>query len=336
MRFGKEFTGSARRTLEVYSRIGEEVYLCVDKNTLNEADPEIRPLLDKFRLVKSSSTSRLDYLPGFLNCLRAAKKSDFVLSYSEYSLSTIYSYLLSVLSGKPLIVFVHHVTEELRGETKLYPLLKSALNRSKGLICLDNPEVQEELRNMFPNKKIVPSTNGIDAGRYYTSEDKVCDGLFIGNYGERKGVKYLFEVWDIVSQNVKGARLCVVGNGWSEIPKNAVYYGYVSEEKKREILAKSRVFVFPSLYEGFSLVTAEALASYLPAVTWDLPWARRFPTVKVQPFNVRKFAEAVIDLLTDEEKRRRLGYEGRKFAESLTWERASEMERKALYEILNQ
>ncbi|WP_238842094.1 glycosyltransferase family 4 protein [Sulfolobus sp. E11-6] len=68
------------------------------------------------------------------------------------------------------------------------------------------------------------------------------------------------------------------GNSWEgkRLPINSLYLGFVPEKKKREILAKSRVFVFPSLYEGFSLVVAEALASYLPVVTWDLPWSKRF------------------------------------------------------------
>ncbi|BBG23187.1 D-inositol-3-phosphate glycosyltransferase [Sulfuracidifex tepidarius] len=334
MRFGEELTGAARRTLEVYSRIGEEVYLCVDRHTLTKVDPTISPLLKKFKLVESSSTSRKDYIQGLLRCLSVARKVDVVLSYSEFSLSMSYSYLLSLLSGKPLLIFVHHVTEELRGDSRLYFLIKLAFMRSKGIICLDNPEVFDETKRMFPKKRILMSTNGIDVKEYYTSDEKICDGLFIGNYGERKGVDYLSKIWDLVSEKERDARLCIIGKGWKEIPRNAVYYGFVSEERKKEILAKSKVFIFPSLYEGFSLVTAEALASYLPVVTWDLPWAKRFLTVKISPYDVEKFSNAIIDLLKGEEKRRKLGEEGRKFAETLTWNVASDMEKKALYEIL--
>ncbi|BCU68771.1 glycosyltransferase family 4 protein [Stygiolobus caldivivus] len=335
MRFGEEFTGGARRTLEVYSRIGEEVYLCVDKHTLSKVDPSISPLLNKFKLVESSSTSRKDYLQGFLHCLSTAKKADVILSYSEFSLSVAYSYFLSVLSRKPLVIFVHHVTEELRGNSRLHFLLKLGFKGSKGIICLDNPEVIEELKRMFSCKKVLPSTNGINVEDYYTTDEKICDGLFIGNYGERKGVNYLANIWEAVNERTS-AKLCIIGKGWKEVPKNSIYYGFVSEEKKREILAKSKVFVFPSVYEGFSLATAEALASYLPVITWDLPWAKRFLTIKVPPYDIEKFADIVIDLLRDEEKRKQLGNESRKFAETLTWERASEMEKKALYEILNQ
>ncbi|WP_238842095.1 glycosyltransferase [Sulfolobus sp. E11-6] len=208
MRFGNYFTGAARRTLEVYNRLGEEVYLCVDWDTFSLVDEEVKPLLSSFHVVKSYSVSRVKYLLGFLNCLKTARKADFILSYSEFSLSVLYSYLLSLLSGKPLIIFVHHVTEELRSGNKL---LRRAFNRSLGIITLDNEEVVEELRRMFPEKKILTSTNGVNTDLYFTSEEKICDGLFIGNYGVRKGVNYLDKIWKFV--NAKGGRkltLCIL------------------------------------------------------------------------------------------------------------------------------
>jgi glycosyltransferase involved in cell wall biosynthesis len=319
MRFGKYYTGAGRRTLEVYSRI-ENVSLCVDSGTLGLIDPEFSPLLQKFKLVHSYSTSRSKYLYGFIKCLSEARKVDVILSYSEYSLSIVYSYLLSLFSGKPLVIFVHHVTEEMRGESKFYPLLRQAFKHADRIICLDNEEVYQELRSMFPKKKILTSTNAIDVNKYYTSEDKICDGLLVGDFGERKGVKYLKEIWERVLGKIPNAKLCILGRGWEgkDLPRNAEHLGYVSEAKKKEIFAKSKVFVFPSLYEGFSLVTAEALASSLPAVLWDLPWSKRFEkgVVKVKFDDVEGFANSIVTLLKDEELRRKLGEEGRSFITS--------------------
>ncbi|MBB5254993.1 glycosyltransferase family 4 protein [Sulfurisphaera ohwakuensis] len=331
MRFGKEFLGGMRRTLEVYSRINEEVYLCVDEKTFNEIDPEISPLLSKFHVVKSSSTDKKAYLKGFINCLKEARKVDVIISYSEYSLSVYYTWLLSIFSRKPFIVVVHHVTEQIR-ESKF---LRFAINRSKGIICLDNPEVFDELKKLFPKKIILTSTNGVNVDDYYTEDDKVCDGIFIGNYGERKGVKYLFQIWDKVNEKVN-AKLCILGKGWKETPKNSVYYGFVSEKEKRELLAKSKVFVFPSLYEGFSLAVAEALSSYLPVVTWDLPWSKRYPVaIKVKFDDVNSFAEEIIKLLRDDSLRKEVGKRSREFAKTLTWDKAAIMEREAIYKIID-
>ncbi len=331
MRFGKEFLGGMRRTLEVYSRINEEVYLCVDEKTLPQVDPDILPLLSKFHIVKSSSTDRKTYLKGFMNCLNQAKKVDVIISYSEYSLSVYYTWLLSLFSRKPFIVVVHHVTEEIRGSR----FLRSIIARSKGIICLDNPEVYDELKRLFPEKYILTSTNGVNVEDYYTSDEKVCDGIFVGNYDERKGVKYLFKIWDKVNEKIN-AKLCILGKGWKEIPKNSVYYCFVSEKKKRELLAKSKVFVFPSLYEGFSLAVAEALASYLPVVTWDLPWSKRYPiSIKVRFDDIDAFAEEIVKLLRDNSLRKEMGKKAREFAKTLSWDRAAIMERGAIYKIMS-
>jgi len=330
MRFGKEFLGGMRRTLEVYSRIGEEVYLCVDERTLPQVDPEISPLLSKFHLVSSSSTDKKTYLKGFFNCLKYARKVDVLISYSEYSLSVYYTWLLSLFSRKPFIIVVHHVTEEIRGSK----FLRTVIARSKGIICLDNPEVYEELKSLFPNKVILTSTNGVNVEDYYTSEEKICDGIFVGNYGERKGSKYLFQIWDKVNEKID-AKLCIIGKGWSEIPKNSVYYGFVTEREKIDLLAKSKVFVFPSLYEGFALAVAEALSAYLPVVTWDLKWSERYPVaIRVTYPDISSFAEEVVKLLKDEKLRKSIGEKSREFAKTLSWEKASEMEKEAIYKIM--
>ncbi len=103
-RFGKYFAGTARRTLEIYSRM-ENVSLCVDSETLELIDPEFSPLLQRFKIIYSYSTSRLKYLSGFIKCLNEARKVDVISSYSEYSLSVIYSYLLSHFFWKALNYF---------------------------------------------------------------------------------------------------------------------------------------------------------------------------------------------------------------------------------------
>jgi len=331
MRLGKNFTGAMRRTLEVYSRINEEVYLCVDEKTYNEADPDILPLLSKFHLVNSSSTDKRTYLKGFLNCLRYARKVDVLISYSGYSSSVYYTWLLSLFSRKPFIVVVHHVTEEIR-ESRL---LRNIVAQGKGIVCLDNPEVYEELKKLFPNKTILTSTNGVNIEKYYTSEEKTCDGIFIGNYEERKGLKYLFQIWDKVNERTN-AKLCIMGKGWSKIPKNSVYYGFVSERVKIDLLAKSKVFVFPSLCEGFALAVAEALSAYLPVVTWDLKWSERYPVaIRVKFDDVNVFADEIVKLLKDENLRKEIGMKSREFAKTLSWDRAANMEREAIYKIMS-
>ena len=213
--------------------------------------------------------------------------------------------------------------------------MRAVIAKSNGIICLDNPEIYEELKKLLPDKAILISTNGVNAEKYYTSDEKICDGIFVGNYSERKGSKYLFQIWDKVNERTN-AKLCIIGKGWSEIPKNSVYYGFVSEREKIDLLAKSKLFVFPSLYEGFALAVAEALASSLPVVTWDLPWSKRYPVaVKVKFDDVNAFADEIVKLLKDENLRKEIGMKSREFAKTLSWDRAANLEREAIYKIMS-
>ena len=73
-------------------------------------------------------------------------------------------------------------------------------------------------------------------------------------------------IWEIaIEKGIQDAKLCIIGKGWKEVPRNTYYYGFIDKKKKKKF---GKVFVFPSLYKGFSLATAEALASYLPVITW--------------------------------------------------------------------
>jgi glycosyltransferase involved in cell wall biosynthesis len=47
--------------------------------------------------------------------------------------------------------------------------------------------------------------------------------------------------------------------------------GYVDEATKFDILSRSKLFVFPSVEEGWGIAVAEALAVGTPVVAYDLP-----------------------------------------------------------------
>ena len=86
--------------------------------------------------------------------------------------------------------------------------------------------------------------------------------------------------------------------------------------------AISKVFVFPSLYEGFALAVSEALSAYLPVVTWDLKWSERYPVaIRVTYPDISSFAEEVVKLLKDEKLRKYIGEKSREFAKTLSWEK---------------
>lgn len=342
---GGQMSGGVYRTLQIYSRIGTLlcVQLCVDEETLKEAetDPEILQLLQKFKIIKGTRIDKgksllgaLRVIRGFLRCLREARESDIILGASEQFYSVVYSYLISILSKKPLILTIQLIDWDSVNNKKKVWIYKRAISRAIKILCLDSEEVLQTVKRLAPDKRILPIINGIETKKYYSTEEKEFDAVFIGAYEERKGIKYLYQIWDLVKSNIGDAKIVVLGKGWenARLEKDWIYPGFVSENKKRELLARSKLMIFPSLYESFGLVVAEALASSVPVVLWDLPWTKRWSkgVIKVPFGDVQRYANTVINLLKDVELRKKLANEGREFAETLSWDRAAQKELRAL------
>jgi glycosyltransferase involved in cell wall biosynthesis len=85
-----------------------------------------------------------------------------------------------------------------------------------------------------------------------------------------KGIPLLLKAWE--AAGLKDAELELVG-GWrlaahkkQQLPPNCRWRGPVSGDELRRIYAKSNVFVFPTLFEGFGMVVLEAMAAGLPVM----------------------------------------------------------------------
>ncbi|HVF29352.1 MAG TPA: glycosyltransferase [Pyrinomonadaceae bacterium] len=86
-----------------------------------------------------------------------------------------------------------------------------------------------------------------------------------------------------------------------------------------DLLASCDVFVFPSLFEGLGIALAEAMAAGCACVVSDIKPFDEFLTnggnaVIVPPANPEELSKAIVELLRDDEKRRKLGAAARETA----------------------
>ena len=104
--------------------------------------------------------------------------------------------------------------------------------------------------------------------------------------------------------------------------------GYVrGEPALRDLYAAAGVFAFPSLYEGFGLPVAEAMACGTPVLTSDataLPEVAGGAAVLVDPRSSGSIADGLARLLGDEALRARCREAGLARAAELTWDAAAE------------
>ena len=104
------------------------------------------------------------------------------------------------------------------------------------------------------------------------------------------------------------------------------YIGRIPAEMLPALYSGARVFVYPSLYEGFGLPPLEAMACGTPVITSNtssLPEVVGDAGVTVSPTDTVALAEALGDLLFDAERRQSLREAGLARARLFSWERAA-------------
>jgi glycosyltransferase involved in cell wall biosynthesis len=111
------------------------------------------------------------------------------------------------------------------------------------------------------------------------------------------------------------------------------FLGFVSIDILRIFFDMAKVFVFPSLYEGFGLPPLEAMAHGTPVVasnTSALPEVVGNAALMVNPENVFEISRALLRVLTDQSLRERMKAAGLEQARRFSWE-ASVRRMTALY-----
>jgi len=141
--------------------------------------------------------------------------------------------------------------------------------------------------------------------------------LYLGTLEPRKNITTLVEAYALL-RNRYGRREKLVlagGKGWLYdaifarvkelgLTEEIIFPGFVSDDEQVLWYTAAAAFVYPSLYEGFGIPVAEALASGTPVVTSNvssLPEAGMGVALTVEPRNVEALAAAIHTALTDEE-----------------------------------
>ena len=163
--------------------------------------------------------------------------------------------------------------------------------------------------------------------------------LYVGTIEPRKNLDVLLDAyallplavrhqWPLVLIGYKGwrseelhARIeKAVKEGWAH------YLGFVEADDLPLIYAGARVFVFPSLYEGFGLPVLEAMASGIPAVCSNastLPEVAGEAAAMCDPKDVDTLSEFINRALQDDNWRERAVKKGLLQAAKFSWKRCA-------------
>lgn len=150
---------------------------------------------------------------------------------------------------------------------------------------LNKEDFETLINRRFTNVFLIP--NGINPERYNRDKKKgdKFTILFLGRLSEEKGVRYIPLLLDLLKmKGVSDFIFVMIGDGplsgyiegLASKYENISYLGYVSDDKKVEILFKSQVLVSFSVTERFFISGMEALASGTPVVAINNAGVREY------------------------------------------------------------
>lgn len=165
--------------------------------------------------------------------------------------------------------------------------------------------------------------------------------LYVGTLEPRKNILRLLDAFAEVRSTIGSDCRLVLGGGkgwlYDEVfaraearglKESVRFVGYVPGEDLPALYASARVFVYPSLYEGFGLPSLEAMACGTPVITSNtssLPEVVGDAGITVDPRDTEQLADSMLTVLTDDDLARGMCERGLRRAAEFSWQRTAAM-----------
>lgn len=142
-----------------------------------------------------------------------------------------------------------------------------------------------------------------------------------------KGREHLFKKYQLVLAGQEGEKIKSALNRikQSKFKKDIILPGYIDPNDIGPLYEGAKVFVFPSLYEGFGLPILEAMAKGVPVITgngFSMPEVAGDAALLVNPKKVTEIFSAIAKILTNKKLAKELSKKGVKRARQFTWAKA--------------
>lgn len=172
--------------------------------------------------------------------------------------------------------------------------------------------------------------------------------IYVGRLAKSKGIEDAILALKEVSEKLKSIKFWVVGSGEKEYVEflrkmagsNGVagrinFLGFVSEEKKFELMARAHVLVAPSIKEGWGLTIPEAGRVGTPAVGYNVEGLREVildgkTGYLTRKNNFNELSKGILEMFENKAEYRKLSTAAKKLSLSYNWENTAKFALKIL------
>lgn len=275
------------------------------------------------------------------------------------------SFIVPFLSRVPLVTTIHDLNHVVLSENysifhRLYysVLLARKIKASKAVITVSGFS-QQEIINFFQTQPehVRVIHNGIseqfqnpphrgDAKlenylqKYELPSEYI---LSIGNRKPHKNIARLVEAWCRSKLNIPLVLLSDFDQSLIEMAEsyhkkhNLHFLRFVPNDVLPSIYAGAKLFVYPSIYEGFGFPPLEAAACGVPVVVSNcssLPEVMRDCALYIDPSNTDEIAKTLEYALTDTPERQERIQRGRELVKNYSWAKAARMTHDVYEQVL--
>jgi glycosyltransferase involved in cell wall biosynthesis len=272
-----------------------------DESTYKMGNVKVSPIKPKLNVPPPSIKENVVFIMrAILKGYQIVKKNNIELIHANNLASAIAGSILARISNRPLVTTIHDVfsssssnfwnywskqDDKISGlASKIGPTIeKITVKMPTDIIHTVSDSSKEDLIKFGTTSPIKVIPNGLDLstyGRFETGIEYQNFVLFIGRLVFYKNLNTVIASFEEVVRMRPLAKMYVVGDGpmrnkWEKmvsdrgLKESIVFNGYVSEEKKIELLSKCSALLLPSNVEGFGLVILESFAMNKPVLVAD-------------------------------------------------------------------
>ena len=203
------------------------------------------------------------------------------------------------------IFFIHQLTREIWFRNAVFPLnymgywletwmLK--IYRHNHTMTVSYSTKKDLITLGFNSSLIQIIPEGIEfepwSEKSFLKKETVPTFIYVGRFAKYKGIDDAFKAYGNFKKTHQEAKLWIVGKenetykehvlnklcelynlkyGRDPINDDVIYYGFVSNEKKLELMSRAHCVIFPSEREGWGLTVTEAAAVGTPSIVYNSP-----------------------------------------------------------------